>query len=115
MNKKTNTILFICAATLFNIITFFAVFLALFLIFLVFSSKLLSDNGLSSLIAPIFIVIFVGAIALSFLIYRAVLGLFIRKVDTDQYFTPLFIKPKNAPKKMPQKEPAPKPEQPQSE
>jgi NADH:ubiquinone oxidoreductase subunit 5 (subunit L)/multisubunit Na+/H+ antiporter MnhA subunit len=94
MSKKTNTILFIAAATVFNIFTFLAVFFALFFLTLAFSDQLLANEGTTSLLSPLFVVIFLASIFLSFVIYRMVLGFFLRKVDPDEHFTLLFEKEK---------------------
>jgi uncharacterized membrane protein len=93
MNKKTRTIIFIIAATVFNIVIFFAVFAAFFAFYIfIVAPYMLSDDGLSGFITPIMILIFVLAIVISFLVYRAALNRFFIKVDAEQYFDPLFVK-----------------------
>ncbi|MDR2481843.1 MAG: hypothetical protein LBD07_06120 [Spirochaetaceae bacterium] len=111
MSKNTNTILFICAATVFNVITFFAVFLAMFFLFIMVAPKIVSNQGLEPLLMPVFVIDFIAAILLSFLIYRMVLGYFLKKIDQEKFFTPILQiqkKPpkvqKNPPKEKPSKE-----------
>ena len=101
MSKKVNTVLFIAAATVFNIVTFLAIFFGLFFLVLAFSDQLLANEGTSSLLTPLFVVLFLSAIFLSFVIYRLVLGFFLRKVDPDEHFTLLFEKEKDAVVQMP--------------
>lgn len=92
MTKNTATILLICAATLFNIITFFAIFTALMVLFFLFSFKLLSDESSAMLVTPLLITIFVTSIVATFLIYRKVLALFLMKIDSsDELFAHIFV------------------------
>jgi hypothetical protein len=92
MNKKTNTLIFIAGATLFNIIIFFAAFTALMFLYLfVIAPYLLGDDGLSGITSIVLIVFFVGSIVLSFFIYRIAINLFIKKINLEKYFDPVFI------------------------
>jgi len=82
MNKKVNTILFILGATLFNIlITIFAFLLLLFVY-----GKLVMSHLSEGAQAWSIVVIFIAAIALSFVIYRFALKLLMKKVNVDRYF-----------------------------
>jgi hypothetical protein len=89
LGKKTNTLLFILAATIFNIVVTIAGFFLLLLAFVKFFAPLLPETA-SAWALP---VIFIGAIVLSFVSYRLALKLLLKRIDLDKYFSPLF-KPK---------------------
>jgi len=91
MSKKTNTVLFILGATLFNVIVCIASFFILFLIYARFLYNLIPESSQSWS----FTVIFVGAIVISILVYRVVLKAIIKKVDVDKYFDPIFARGRN--------------------
>ena len=86
MSKKTNTLLFILVATLFNVI----VTVSSFLIFLIIYSKFLFSRlpeGMSSWIMPL---LFIGSIVISFLVYRFVIKIIMKKINMEKYFDPVF-------------------------
>ena len=83
MNKKTNTIWFILGATVFNILTTIICFVLLLVLYV----KL---NLPESTVAWGFPLIFIGAIVLSFLIYRLVIKQVMKKVEMEKYFDPIF-------------------------
>ncbi|MDR1352950.1 MAG: leader peptide processing enzyme [Treponema sp.] len=89
MGKKTNTFLFILAATIFNIVATVVCFFVLLLVFLKFLAHLLPETA-SAWVLP---AIFIGSIVLSFVFYRLALKLLLKKIDLDKHFSPLF-KPK---------------------
>jgi hypothetical protein len=86
VSKKSNTLLFILGATVFNVLTtivFLLILLALYL----------------RLIAPLlppetagwgFPVIFIASFVLSFLLYRLILKQVMKKVAMEKYFDPIF-------------------------
>ncbi|MDR1585837.1 MAG: leader peptide processing enzyme [Treponema sp.] len=86
MNKKINTLLFILGATLFNIIVTVVFFAGLLLLYAKFLLPLIPESGR----AWGFPLIFIAAIALSFLIYRFVLNLLMKKIKIEKYFDPVF-------------------------
>ncbi|MDR2258122.1 MAG: leader peptide processing enzyme [Treponema sp.] len=86
MSKKTNTLLFILGATFFNILVTVICFTALLVLYARFIASLLPEAGRSWG----FPVIFIAAIALSFVIYRAVLKLLMKKINVEQHFDPIF-------------------------
>ncbi|MCL2211299.1 MAG: leader peptide processing enzyme [Treponema sp.] len=88
MNKKVNTLLFILAATLFNIIIAVASFILLLLFYAKFINPIVPDGGLSWA----FPLIFIASIAISIFVYRAVLKYFLTKVDMEKLFDPIFVK-----------------------
>jgi hypothetical protein len=93
MNRKTNTILFILVAILFNIIVFLILFGALMALYMmVVYPYLLSEAGMNSFATPILVVVFVTAVVIAFLIYRTVINTLFKNIDMDQYFDPLFVK-----------------------
>ncbi|MDR0655047.1 MAG: leader peptide processing enzyme [Treponema sp.] len=86
MNKKANTLLFILGATVVNIVVTIISFILLFVIY----AKYLVPHMPESAAAWGFPVIFIISIALSFLLYRAILKMLLKKVDPEKYFDPLF-------------------------
>ncbi|MFP3090794.1 alkaline shock response membrane anchor protein AmaP [Treponema sp. TIM-1] len=88
MSKKTNTLLFILGATVFNILVTIVCFMALFVLF----AWLLAPRLPPDAAAWSFPIIFIGAIVLSFIIYRIILKLLFKRVDADKYFDPIFGK-----------------------
>lgn len=86
MNKKTNTLLFIIGGTVFNILITVLSFLA----FLFLYSTVLHSRLPESAAAWALPVIFVAAIVVSFLVYRLVMKIIMKKVDMDKYFDPIF-------------------------
>jgi len=90
MNKKTNTLLFILGATIFNVITCIAGFMILLLLYVRFIVPMMGLGEESFGVAVIFI--FVGGIVISVLVYRVVLKAVIKKIDVDKYFDPIFTR-----------------------
>ena len=88
MNKKVNTLLFILGATVFNILITIICFIALLMLYSKTVMPLIPEGGQ----AWGFPLIFIAAIALSFVIYRLVIKYFIKKVPVDKYFDPIFGK-----------------------
>ncbi|MDR1287154.1 MAG: leader peptide processing enzyme [Treponema sp.] len=88
MNKKANTLVFILGATVFNILVTVMCFVLLFVLYARFLASLLPENAA----AWGFPVIFIAAIALSFIIYRVILKQLLRRVDVEKYFDPIFGK-----------------------
>ncbi|MDR0623412.1 MAG: leader peptide processing enzyme [Treponema sp.] len=86
MSKKTNTLLFILGATFFNIIVTVVCFTALLVLYARFLAPLLPETGRSWG----FPVIFIAAIALSFVIYRVALKQLMKKIDVEKHFDPIF-------------------------
>ncbi|MDR2864033.1 MAG: leader peptide processing enzyme [Spirochaetaceae bacterium] len=93
MDKKRNTIVFILLATVFNIIVFFIVFIALMALYLfVISPYLLSDGGFAGFTTAFLIVIFVLSIGLAFFIYRLAVNFFFKRINPEKHFAPLLTK-----------------------
>jgi len=86
MSKKTNTLWFMLGATVFNILVTVVCFLAMLILYGRLLAPLLPPEA-ASLGLPI---IFVGAIVLSFLVYRVVLKAIMKRVDVEKNFDPLF-------------------------
>lgn len=86
MNKKANTMLFILGATVFNIVVTVLCFMALLLLYAKLLLPLLPEAGQ----AWAFPLIFIAAIAFSFLVYRFTLKLLMKKVEIEKYFDPIF-------------------------
>jgi hypothetical protein len=90
MSKKTNTLLFILGATVFNILVTIISFFALFFLY----SRVLASRLSDSAFIMGIVFVFIGAIAASFLVYQALLKLLIKKVKVDQYFEAIFTRRK---------------------
>ena len=85
MSKKTNTLLFILGGTVFNIL----VTLICFVIFLVIYGRVhsLFPESVAAWILP---VIFIASIVVSFVVYRLLIKIIMKKVDMEKYFDPIF-------------------------
>jgi hypothetical protein len=88
MNKKVNTLLFILGATLFNILIAVISFFVLTILYVKTVMLLVPEESRSWG----FTMIFLAAIAISFLVYRFVLRYLLTKVNVEKYFDPLFVK-----------------------
>jgi hypothetical protein len=86
MNKKVNTALFILGATVFNIIVTVLSFLLLLILYAKVIMKILPQGAQ----AWSFPIIFITAIAISFFVYKFVLGILMKKIDVEKYFDPLI-------------------------
>ena len=88
MNKKLNTILFILGATLFNILTTVLSFILLILFYTKVIERFVPEN--IQVQAWPYVLIFIVAIALSFVIYRYALRFLTNKIDIEKYLDPIF-------------------------
>jgi hypothetical protein len=86
MNKKLNTVLFVLGATLFNIL----ITVLFFVVLLIAYTRLFMQHLPPGAQAWSFPIIFIAAIALSFVVYRLALKLFLKKVEMEKYFVPIF-------------------------
>ena len=86
MNKKANTALFILGATLFNLLVTVLSFLLLLIVYAKYIMRFLPEGAQ----AWSFSLIFVAAIAISFLAYRFILNFLQKKIKMDAYFDPIF-------------------------
>jgi hypothetical protein len=93
MSKKTNTLLFILGATVFNILVTIICFLVMLILFVKFIAPMMPETAA----AWGFPLIFIGAIALSFVLYRVVIKYLTKRVDVNKYFDPLFGGPRKPP------------------
>jgi branched-subunit amino acid ABC-type transport system permease component len=86
MNKKTNTWLFMLGATVFNILVTIVTLLLLMAIYARFIIPILPEE-----VAQWgFLIIFIAAIALSFVLYRVILKYLMKRFDVEKYFDPIF-------------------------
>jgi hypothetical protein len=90
MNKKVNTVLFLLGATVFNLLLMFV----LIVIFLVLFSAIFRETANPNVFSILMIVVFIGSIAVSFLIYGRVVKWLSRKINMEKYFLPLFRRKK---------------------
>jgi membrane associated rhomboid family serine protease len=86
MNKKLNTFLFILGATVVNLLIVIALFLLLLFLFVQFLAPLLAEEV--AMWGTIFT--FVVAVALSFIIYQALIKQLTKRIDMNKYFDPIF-------------------------
>jgi hypothetical protein len=86
MSKKTNTLWFILGATAFNIAVTVICFVLLLVVYAKFLAPYLPESGA----AWGFPVIFIGAIVLSFVVYRLILKQIMKRVDMEKHFDPIF-------------------------
>jgi hypothetical protein len=85
MNKKVNTLLFILGATVFNVLTTLLSFVLLAFIY----GKIVPENLQQEAQAWPVVLIFIAAIAISFVVYRYALRLLMKKVNLEKYFDPI--------------------------
>ncbi|MCL2244662.1 MAG: leader peptide processing enzyme [Treponema sp.] len=88
MNKKVNTLFFILGATAFNILIAVISFLLLTILYARFLMDRIPESGRSWGFA----LIFISSIAISFMVYRAVLKFLLTKIDIEKYFDPIFTR-----------------------
>ena len=86
MSKKTNTVLFILIATVFNVVVTIVSFVLLLLLY----GRLLAPRLPQQVAAWGLPVIFVGSIVIGFVVYRAVLKTLMKRIDMEKNFDPLF-------------------------
>ena len=85
MNKKINTLLFILSATVFNIITTVLSFLLLLILYARLMKFL--PEGAQAWSFPF---IFITSIAISFFVYKVLLGFLIKRINVEKYFDPII-------------------------
>ena len=90
MNKKTNTILFILGGTVFNIFITMLCFIVILIIYARFLHPVLPQSSMAWIIP----LNFIASIAASFLIYRKVIKIIMKKIDMEKYFDPIFGRPR---------------------
>ena len=86
MSKKTNTLLFILGGTIFNILVTLITFVILLFIYSKFIYFALPEESVAWMMP----IMFVLSIVASFLIYRVVIKIVMKKVDMEKYFDPIF-------------------------
>jgi membrane protein implicated in regulation of membrane protease activity len=86
MSKKTNTWLFILGATVFNILITIISFLLLLFIYAKFILPVIPEESAQWG----FVIIFIAAIALAFVLYRVIIKYLTKRFDVEKYFDPIF-------------------------
>lgn len=92
MNKKANSVIFMIVATVVNIVLM-AVF---FLVGLVVLNLLASAFPDTALIPALILIVFVAAIALSFLAYSKMVKWAMRRFDLEEKMDPIFSSKRNS-------------------
>jgi membrane protein YdbS with pleckstrin-like domain len=86
MDKRVNSILFILAATVVNIVLMIVLFLVAFLVF----ARFLAPHLPPGVSRALLLVLFIGSIVGTFLIYHRLMKWATRKYEMEKYFAPLF-------------------------
>jgi hypothetical protein len=86
MNKKVNTVIFILAASFFNIVIMILLMLGLFAL----ASLLLPAGTGAGLGQFVFLLIFAASVGGSFFVYHKLVGFISKKIDMEKYFHPIF-------------------------
>ncbi len=86
MNRKLNTLLFILAASVGNIVIMIVLMVAL----LGLASIIVPANVSPGLGQIIFLLVFAASIGGSFFIYHKFVGFISKKIDMEKYFHPIF-------------------------
>jgi hypothetical protein len=89
MSKKTNTLLFILIASAANILLTVLSFSILYLPYALLIAPRLPPSSVIWILALLFLL----ALVISFIVYQALLKLFIKKVDVRKYFDPFVRGP----------------------
>lgn len=92
MNKKANSVIFMIVATVVNIVLM-AVF---FLVGLVVLNLLASAFPDTALIPALILIVFIGAIALSFMLYSRLVKWAMKKFDLEDRMDPIFSSKRNS-------------------
>jgi len=95
MNKKRNTILFMLAGTVVNVL----LMILFFLLLLALYARYLIPSLPESTASWFLLFIFIASIVLSFLVYRRIVNIIAKKIDMDKYFDPIFGNRRPPPKK----------------
>ncbi|MFA7566213.1 MAG: hypothetical protein WCY01_04245 [Alkalispirochaeta sp.] len=90
MNKRVNTVLFILAATVLNIVVMTVLFAVLLVFFARFVAPALSP-GVNQIIL---LLIFVVSVVLTYFLYHRFMRWLTTKYSLDEYMSPLFGKKK---------------------
>jgi len=86
MNKKANTILFMLAATVLNIVMMVVIFLALMLLY-----AWIAPGGFATQVGQVVgIVLFLASIGLTYFLYHRLVKWISGKWNLDDYFDPIF-------------------------
>jgi hypothetical protein len=96
MSKKTNTALFILGATTFNVLITLLILGVLLFLYAQFIVPALPEKVMVFGLP----VILVGAISLSFVIYRILLKQLLKRIDIEKHFEPIFGPRRSRRKKM---------------
>jgi len=86
VNKKVNTVLFVIAATVFNVLIMTIILVAgLAIMGIVLPEKVQESGG-----QVLFIILFLVSIGGAFFSYNLVVRIISKKIDLDRYFHPIF-------------------------
>lgn len=86
MNRRLNSVLFIIAATVANVLMMIVIFGVLLVLFARFVAPMLSP-GVNQILL---LVLFVGSVVLTYVLYHRLMRWLSRRYDLEKYFGPLF-------------------------
>ncbi len=86
MNKKLNTVLFLLAASIYNIVIM--ILIIVLLLFII--SRFITEEASPGFASGLFILVFILGIAGSFFIYHRTIKYLSTKIEFDKYFMPLI-------------------------
>ncbi|WP_018527107.1 hypothetical protein [Alkalispirochaeta alkalica] len=93
MNKRVNTLLFILAATVANILTM----MVLFVLFLVVFARFVAPSLPPQVNQIMLMVLFLGSVISTYLLYHRLMRWASKTWDLQKYFGPLFGKERRSP------------------
>ena len=91
MNKKLNTVIFLAAATIFNLVVMLVLLIgSLYLINQVAVGRVEDTGGGQTLIFALTFATFTGSVVLTFFLYNRLMKWLQAKFNLDNYLAPLF-------------------------
>lgn len=93
MNRRLNSILFILAATIVNIIAM----VLIFGVFMILFARFIAPHLAPSVNQIVLLVIFVGSVAITYVLYHRLMKWLSRRYPLEKYFGPVFGKDRHPP------------------
>jgi membrane protein implicated in regulation of membrane protease activity len=93
MNRRINSVLFVIAATIANIVVMMILFVVLLLVFARFFAPSLPPQANQIML----MVLFVGSVVATYVIYHRVVRRLGEQYDLQKYFGPIFGKDRHPP------------------
>ncbi|TVR70270.1 MAG: hypothetical protein EA427_06225 [Spirochaetaceae bacterium] len=93
MNRRLNSVLFVLAATVANILAMTVLFLVLLVLF----ARLVAPSLPTQVNQIMFLVLFIVSVVGTYVIYHRVMRVLMKKYDMQKYFGPIFGKERHPP------------------